>query len=145
MRDRIDEAVVLLIAPDFPHQKNRVQHQSGSDGAEKHDAEKKPDPFAPVEDNPAEAYGSGDGRQAHAKHQKEDQGATPAGDAHSTILPLTKENPQARVFESDSEACYPALVAGCRRSANSHGFHVLGEWWALRQVIDLEAIDVPRQ
>ena len=39
MSDGMKKAVLLLIAPDFPHQENRIQHQSGNDDAEEYDAE----------------------------------------------------------------------------------------------------------
>ncbi len=31
VRDRVDKAIVLLVAPDFAHQKDGVQYQSGDD------------------------------------------------------------------------------------------------------------------
>ena len=39
VRDRVDEAVVLLVPPDLEHQEHRVDDQAGDDQAEEDDAE----------------------------------------------------------------------------------------------------------
>jgi hypothetical protein len=41
VRDGVDECVVLLVAPDFEHQKDGVDDQPGDDQAECDDAEEK--------------------------------------------------------------------------------------------------------
>src|SRR5579872_593945 len=63
--DRIDEAIVLLIALDFADEKNCIENQSGGNGPEKDDAEKDFNAFAPVEDNPTKADGRRDGSERH--------------------------------------------------------------------------------
>ena len=50
MSDRIDKAVVLLVAANFPDQKNRIQDEAGDDGPKKNDAKKNSDTLAPVKD-----------------------------------------------------------------------------------------------
>jgi len=64
--DSVDETIVLLVAADFAQQENRVEDQTGGDGAEEDDAEENFDAFAPVEDDPAESDGHGHARQADA-------------------------------------------------------------------------------
>ena len=39
VRDGVDEGVLLLVAPDFPHQEDGVQNHAGDDQAEQQDAE----------------------------------------------------------------------------------------------------------
>src|SRR5690348_6690931 len=55
MGDRVDEAVMLLVAANFADEKNRIEDEAGDDGAKKNDAEKNFDALAPVEDDPAAA------------------------------------------------------------------------------------------
>ena len=71
MGDGVDEAVVLLVAANFAHQKDRIEDEAGDDGAEKDDAEENLDAFAPVEDDPAAADRNGHRGQANAKREKE--------------------------------------------------------------------------
>ena len=40
MGDRVDEAVVLLVAANFADQKNRIENEAGDDGAKENDAQK---------------------------------------------------------------------------------------------------------
>jgi len=53
VRNRIDEAVVLLVAADFVHQEAGVDDHPGNDQEEENYAKEKQHPFAPVEDDPA--------------------------------------------------------------------------------------------
>jgi hypothetical protein len=86
VRNSVDEAAVLLVAPNFADQKDRVEHQAGDDGAEKDDAKKDLQTFAPVEDDPAAAHGSGDRRKDDTEGQEERNRFAPAGDSHREIV-----------------------------------------------------------
>ena len=66
MRDRVNEAVVLLIATNFADQKNRIQHQPGNDGEKKDRTQNEFDFLAPVEDDPADVQCGGRHHQAYA-------------------------------------------------------------------------------
>ena len=56
----VDEAVVLLVATDLSQKEDGVKNQAGGDSAEEDYAEEDFYAFAPVEDDPAEAYGNSD-------------------------------------------------------------------------------------
>jgi hypothetical protein len=86
MGNRVDEGVVLLVAPKFANQKNCIENESGDDDTEKNDAEKYSDAFAPVEDNPTAANGKGQCRQADAERQEKIDGFLAANDAHRRIV-----------------------------------------------------------
>src|SRR5579864_3243019 len=59
MRDRVDKAVVLLVAPDLTHQKDRVQDDSRRNRCEEDHSEKNLQPLAPVQDDPTAAHRDG--------------------------------------------------------------------------------------
>ena len=82
MSHSINKAVVLLTAPQFPHQKNRVHHHARNDQREKYDAEKQQHPFPPVEDDPTNVQGDRHRHQANAQQQKEYDCSAAARDAH---------------------------------------------------------------
>src|SRR5208282_3964463 len=84
--NRVDEAVVLLVAANFADQKNRIEDKPGYYGPEKNDAEKNFDACAPVEDDPSAADGKGYGRQADAQREEEVNRLLPANDAHREIV-----------------------------------------------------------
>src|SRR5271157_1565274 len=54
MGDRVDEAVVLLVAANFADQKNGIEDEARDDDQEKYAAEKKHQTGAPVQDDPAD-------------------------------------------------------------------------------------------
>ncbi len=87
MGDGIDEAVVLLVATDLPHQKAGVENQPGGNRSKEDDAEKNLEAFAPVENDPAKSDCHRNRRQAHSEREKENYRATAAGDPHGQILP----------------------------------------------------------
>src|SRR6266481_4722209 len=66
MGDRVDEAVMLLVAANFTDEENRIEDEAGDDGAKKNDAKKNFDALAPVEDDPSAANRKRHRRQAHA-------------------------------------------------------------------------------
>jgi hypothetical protein len=64
VRDRVDEAVVLLAAANFADQKNRIQSNSGDDSAEENYSQEDFHAFPPVDDNPAAAHRESQGSKA---------------------------------------------------------------------------------
>ena len=58
VRDRVDEGVVLFVAPDLPHQKDRVQHDAADDHRQQQDPQEQQDAGAPVQQNPADIQNS---------------------------------------------------------------------------------------
>ena len=68
---RVDEAVVLLVATDLPHQKTGVDDHPGDDQRKENNAEEQQDAFAPVQDDPADVERDGQRHQANAQDQEE--------------------------------------------------------------------------
>ena len=64
--DRVDEAIVLLVAANLAQQENRIENQPRRDGAEEDYAQENFDAFAPVEDDPAESDRDCDAGEADA-------------------------------------------------------------------------------
>ncbi len=54
MGDGIEEAVLLLVAPHFAHQKNSIEDDAGDDEAEENYAQDEGNDLAPVEDDPTD-------------------------------------------------------------------------------------------
>ena len=50
--DRVDERIVLLVAPDLAHEKDGVEHEPADDDEEEDDAQDEQQPLAPVEEDP---------------------------------------------------------------------------------------------
>jgi hypothetical protein len=86
MRNRIDKAVMLLVAPNFADQKDRIEDKAGRDGAKENDAQKNSDALAPVEDNPAAANRNRQTRQANSEREKKINRLLPANDPHREIV-----------------------------------------------------------
>ena len=86
MGDRIDEAVMLLVAPNFADQKNRVHDETGGNHTKKNDAEKNFDTLAPVENRPATTNRSRQPRQANPERQESIDRLLAADDAHREIV-----------------------------------------------------------
>src|SRR6266436_6363634 len=86
MGDRVDEAVMLLVAANFTDEENRIEDEAGDDGAKKNDAKKNFDALAPVEDDPSAANRKRHRRQAHAQREEEINRFLPADDAHRRIV-----------------------------------------------------------
>src|SRR5208282_2502000 len=86
MSDRVDKAVVLLVAANFPDQKDGIEDEAGDDGAEENDAEKNSDALTPVEDDPTAADGEGHRRQANAEREEKVDCLLAADDAHREIV-----------------------------------------------------------
>ena len=95
--DRIDEAVVLLAAANFAHQKTGVHDHASDDQGEKDDAEKQQHAFAPVEDDPSDIQRDRQRHQADAQAEKENDGSAAARDAHSLILQAQSESSPHRI------------------------------------------------
>ena len=71
VRDGVDESVVLLVAPDFTHEKNRVEDQPADDDQEEDDAEDEQHPGTPVDDDPTDVERDGQGDQARAEDDED--------------------------------------------------------------------------
>src|SRR5882762_3327542 len=84
--DRVDETVVLLVAANFTDKKNRIEDETGDDGAKKNDAEKNLDALAPVENDPAAANRERHRRQANAQREEEINRFLPADNPHREIV-----------------------------------------------------------
>ena len=54
MRDGVEEAVLLLISPDFADEKDRVDDEPGNEHTEEDDAEDERNDLPPVKDDPAD-------------------------------------------------------------------------------------------
>ena len=77
--DRIDEAVMLLVAANFTDQETGVHDEPGNQQGEKNHAQKEQDAFAPVEDDPADVQSDRQQYQTHAQNDKEGDGPAAAG------------------------------------------------------------------
>src|SRR5208282_544603 len=86
MSDGVDEAVMLLVAPNLAYQKNRIEDKASDDGAKKNDAKKNLNSFAPVEDDPSAANRKRHRRQANAQREESVDRLLPADDAHREIV-----------------------------------------------------------
>ena len=86
MGDRVDEAVVLLVAANFPDQKNRIEDQPHNDDEKKYGAEKKLQTFAPVQDDPTDVQYDRRCNQANAQRAEKINRLLPADDAHRKIV-----------------------------------------------------------
>jgi len=66
-RPRNSIGVVLLAAPHFADQKNRIEHDSRDDHGHQQNAENQEQPGAPVQEHPAHIEQERDGNQADAE------------------------------------------------------------------------------
>ncbi len=71
MRDGVDEAVVLLVAPDLQDEKHRVDDEAGDDQAEQDHAEDDWDNAAGIGDDPADIERNGGCNEQHAQRDEE--------------------------------------------------------------------------
>src|SRR4029077_12736846 len=76
--DGIDEAVVLLVAANFTHQETGVHDKPGDQQGKENYAQEKQDPFAPVEDDPADIEPDRQQHQANAQNDKKGYGPAAA-------------------------------------------------------------------
>src|SRR5215813_1826240 len=88
--DGIDEAVVLLIAPNFPDQEKSVQDKTSRDSPKKNDSQGNLQAFAPVENDPSKTNCNSNGRQEHAERQEEENRLATARYLHAIILQAGK-------------------------------------------------------
>src|SRR6476469_7847877 len=84
--DRVQKRILLLVPPDFAHQKDGVQHHPGNDEEEEDEAKNGQHPGLPVEDDPADVEGNRDGDETDAEDGEEDH-RTPAPANHLRSLP----------------------------------------------------------
>ena len=85
--DGVDEGIVLLVAADFAHQEDGVEHHPGNDRDEQDDAEDEQERSAPVEHDPADVERDGQRHEADAQDGEEDDRPTPAADHANRIMP----------------------------------------------------------
>src|SRR5207247_214669 len=79
VRDRVDEGIVLLIAPDLPDKENRVQDHAADDKSEEQHTENQHDPGSPVDHYPQNILGDGQRYEASTQgNEKRDRFAVPA-------------------------------------------------------------------
>src|SRR4051812_9773700 len=88
MRDRIDETVMLLTAPQLPNQKNCIYDHAGNNQGEEDDAEKQQHTFTPVENDPPHVQGDRQRNQANPQAKEEDDRSASARNAHGFRLIL---------------------------------------------------------
>jgi hypothetical protein len=86
MCHRIDERVMLLIAPDLANQKGRVQHNTGDDDGHQQNAKEEQDAGMPFEDDPTEIEEEHDGNEPNTKRDEECNGSVTARNYHATRL-----------------------------------------------------------
>ena len=87
MSDGVDEAVMLFVAANFTDQKTGIHDHPGDQQGEENYAEKKQNPFAPVEDDPADIQSDRQQYQANAQNDEEGDCPAAAADTHGRILP----------------------------------------------------------
>lgn len=91
MSDCVDETVVLLVAPNLSDQKDGIQDKTGGNCPEEHDSRGNLQAFAPIENDPTETYGDGNGRKEDTERQKEENCLPTARDAHARILQARRD------------------------------------------------------
>src|SRR5712692_1238769 len=86
--DRIDKSIVLLIAPDLPHEKNCVQYDAADDHRQQQHTEEEQDSAAPVEQDPTDVEEENDQDQASAeRYEKRDRLLPPCQDHDFSLCP----------------------------------------------------------
>ena len=100
--DGIDEAVMLLVAANFTHQKTGVHDQPGDQQGEEDYAQEKQDSFAPVENDPADIQPDRQQDQANAQHDEKSDSPAAAADGHGRILPRGEGKCVGRTLLSDA-------------------------------------------
>ena len=116
MCDRIDEAVMLLVAPNFADQKNRIQNQSRHDRAKKNNAQKNPDALPPVKDDPSTPHRKRHRRQADSQREEKIDGLLSANDPKPTIAAAPRAFPDTCHLTPDT--CFS------RRQRKQHSFSI---------------------
>ena len=82
MRHGVQEAVLLLIAADFAHQKDGIQHHPRNDDEKENYTKDQRHHLAPVQDDPSDVEKNGQSHQARAQRDEECHRLGPAGDTH---------------------------------------------------------------
>ena len=73
MGDRVEEAVLLLVAAYFAYQKDRVENDAGDDEAEENHAQNERHDLAPVENDPTDVEHQRRRGQRHAQRNERTQ------------------------------------------------------------------------
>lgn len=82
----VDEAVMLLVAPNLANQEERIQDKPGADRPEEDEAEENLYSFAPIENDPTKADGGRHRSEADPQRSEKNDRLAPAGNAHFAIL-----------------------------------------------------------
>ena len=103
--DRVDEAVVLLVAANFADQKNGVQNHAGDNRGEENHAKEKLNAFTPAENDPADVERDGQGDQGAAQYDEKRDGASTTCDfCHGGLTGLYREEQRGGTVRVGSEA-----------------------------------------
>ncbi len=87
VRDGVDEAVMLLVPTNLPHQEAGIDDHPSDQHSEEDHAQEQQDPFAPVEDDPADVERHRQCDQAHAQRDKERNRPAARDNAHRDLVP----------------------------------------------------------
>ena len=84
--DGIDEGVVLFVAADFAHQKDRIQHDAAADHQHQQDAQDQQDAVPPVQQDIADVENQQDGDQPDAERDMPGNRSAASGEFHDSRL-----------------------------------------------------------
>ena len=84
MRDRVDESVVLFVAPDLADQKRGVEHHANDDRQSQQRAEEQQDAGVPAQQHPADVQQNDDRDQPDAERDEECDGPAASGNNHNS-------------------------------------------------------------
>src|ERR1700733_4831048 len=101
MRDRVDEAAVLLIQANFAHEESSVQDHPENNRGKYNYAEEQHDALAPVQDDPAHVKRNRQGHQRYAQHKEKCNRLSAACDTHGSVGVLNWIVPRRRVSTYD--------------------------------------------
>src|SRR5208337_1255564 len=118
----IQEAVLLLVAPDLAHQKDGIEYDARDNKAEEDNAENQRNDFAPVKDDPTDVEHHRRRGQTDAQRDKERNGGLAAGDAHGDEVRIALEQ---------------LPVVSCRECQLATGYCLLLMTWPLALLPEL--------
>src|SRR5580692_10220754 len=120
MGDGIQEAVLLLISPNLPHQKDGVDDQSCDEQSKEDDAKYERDNLAPVENDPTDIEDDRQGNETSPKGDEERDGFGTARDAHDVLVYASAElAPALKSSKEGTTFCdgrFPRPIGGVRSS-----------------------------
>jgi hypothetical protein len=156
MRDRIEEAVLLLISPNLADKKDCVDDQTRNEHTEENDAEDERNYLPPVKDDPADIQDDRQGNETSPERDEECDGFGAARDAHDVLvyarasdchiggtIKKTREPTNLAWIAKNG-----SIAAGYRQGRNCRGNFRIDRrvpLFAMRRRRKLVALDVPRQ